>query len=92
MIVRISGEGQYRLDEQHQQKLNELDNRLVELVNRNDKAGFNQVFREMIALVREQGSPLPVEELVHSDVIIPPPETTLEDAQHLFQGEGLVPG
>ena len=46
----------------------------------------------MLDLVREHGSPLPVDELVESDLILPTPDTTLEEAQILFVGEGLLPG
>ena len=43
-------------------------------------------------LVREKGSPLPIDEIVESDLILPEPDLTLEEAQVLFVGEGLLPG
>ena len=33
-----------------------------------------------------------VNELVGSDVILPPPDVTLEEAKAEFSGEGLIPG
>jgi hypothetical protein len=33
-----------------------------------------------------------VDELVESDLMLPAPDTTLEEAQFLFVGEGLLPG
>jgi 23S rRNA A2030 N6-methylase RlmJ len=92
MIVRISGEGQYRLSDEAARRLNELDNELVRLVESADEAGFRARFRELIEWVRSQGQPVPPDELVASDVILPPPDVTLEEARSVFQGEGLVPG
>lgn len=92
MIVRISSEGQFRLDSAHLDRLNELDNQIVERVAKDDQEGFAQLLDQMLAFVRERGTPLAADELVESDVILPPPEITLEEARHLFRGEGLVRG
>ena len=43
----------------------------------------------MDARAREGGA-LP-EEIVGSDVIIPPSDLTLEEARELFSGDGLIP-
>ena len=39
----------------------------------------------------ESSGPMPLDELHGSDVIIPSENITFEEAQKLFQGEGLVP-
>ena len=72
--------------------LNELDNRLVQIVATGDAAEFDKTLGEMIALVRNKGQAVAIDELVESDVVLPASDTTLDDAQHLFVGEGLVPG
>ena len=46
----------------------------------------------MLDLVREKGAALPVEELVESDLVLPEPDITLEEAEELFVGEGLISG
>lgn len=92
MIVRIAGEGQYRLDEAHLARLNELDNRLTQVVARGDADAFRGLFAQFITFVRGNGERLPDDELVPSDVYLPPPDTTAEEAADLFKGEGLVPG
>ena len=92
MIIRISTEGQYNLPGSFVDQLNEIDNQLVEAVEASDQSGFDGLLTQMLALVREHGSQLPVDELVESDVILPAPDTTLEEAQVLFVGEGLLPG
>ncbi len=92
MIIRIATEGQYNLPGSFVDQLNEIDNQLVEAVEASDRSGFDDRLTQMLALVREHGSPLPVEELVESDLILPAPDTTLVEAQVLFVGEGLLPG
>jgi hypothetical protein len=92
MIVRITTEGQYNLPGGFVDQLNDIDNRLVEAVEAGDHAGFEALLKEMLTLVRENGSPLPLDELVESDLILPEPDLTLEEAQGLFTGEGLLPG
>ncbi len=92
MIIRIATEGQYNLPGSFVDQLNEIDNQLVEAVEAADRSGFDSLLKQMLGLVREQGSPLPVDELVESDLILPAPDTTLEEAQVLFVGEGLLPG
>lgn len=92
MIVRISTEGQFRLESSALDRLNELDNRIVDLVAKGDEAGFAEALEQMLGFVRQQGTPVGAEELVESDVILPPPDITLDEARHLFHGEGLVPG
>jgi hypothetical protein len=92
MIVRIQGEGQYRLPSAVLDELNELDNRLVQIVAKGDEGEFSSILGRMLSLVRARGEAVKNEELVESDVVLPDPDTTLEDARDLFVGEGLVPG
>jgi hypothetical protein len=91
MIVRIATEGQYRVASGLLDQLNELDNRLIQVVAGGDTDSFGDVLGQMIGLVRKNGQPVPAEELIASDVILPAPDTTLEEARGLFTGEGLIP-
>ena len=88
MIIRITTEGQYNLPGSFVDELNDIDNELVEAVESADRSGFDGLLKKMLDVVREKGSPLPVDELVESDLILPTPDTTLEEAQILFVGEG----
>ena len=92
MIVRIATEGQYRLDDEHAQRLNELDNAVVDAVEAGNEETFRQLFDEMLELVRSNGTEVGEDELDASDVIIPPSDLTLEEAAEEFSGEGLIPG
>lgn len=92
MIVRIATEGQYRLEDGAVPELNELDNEAVEACQSGDEARFRSVYERLLALVRERGSALADDELTESDVILPPPDVSLQEASGEFSGEGLIPG
>ena len=91
MIVRILTEGQYNLPGAYIDDLNAIDNELVEVVEAGDREAFDRTLKRMLDLVRENGTPVPMDELVESDLVLPEPDITLEEAGELFVGEGLVP-
>ena len=91
MIVRIATEDQYRLPDEDAERLNELDNQAVAAVEAGDEARFHAVFEDMLALVRRDGRKLDDDDLEESDVILPPPDITIEEASADFSGEGLIP-
>ncbi len=92
MIVRISSEGQFNLPGSFIDRLNDIDNALVEAVEAEDQDAFETLLKRMLDLVRENGTPVPLDELVESDLILPEPDLTLREAEELFVGEGLLPG
>jgi hypothetical protein len=91
VIVRIAGEGQYRLPDEDEGRLNELDNRAVAAVEQGDETGFRELFSQMLELVSGDGNELEPDELVESDVILPPRDISFEEAKGEFTGEGLIP-
>jgi hypothetical protein len=91
VIVRISGEGQYKLPDEDEGRLNELDNRAVSAVEQGDETGFQELWSQMLEIVASDGNAVDEEELVESDVILPPRDITFEEAKGEFNGEGLIP-
>ncbi len=91
MIVRVMSEGQYRLDESHHARLDELDDVVVERVGADDAAGYTVAFSELLSYVRENGEALGPDELEGSDFMLPPADLSLEEAANEFTGEGLIP-
>jgi hypothetical protein len=91
VIVRISGEGQYELPDGDADRLNELDNRAVSAADQGDETGFRELWTQMLELVVTEGSELSGDELVESDVILPPRDISFAEAQGEFTGEGLIP-
>ena len=92
MIVRIATEGQFELDDGEAARLNELDNAVVAAVEAGNEDDFRRLFEEMIERVRSQGRTVPDEELVESDVILPPPDLSFAEAGEEFNGDGIIPG
>ena len=91
MIVRIAGEGQFRIPDEDKDKLNELDNAAVAAVESGDEPSFLDLWGQMLALIAADGNALDDDELTESDIILPPRDITLAEARDEFTGEGLIP-
>jgi hypothetical protein len=91
VIVRIANEGQYELPDGDADRLNELDNEAVAAVEAGDEARFQELWQQMLDLVASDGNQLNDDELVGSDIILPPRDITFAEAQGEFTGEGLIP-
>lgn len=92
MIVRIMTEGQWELADDELDGLNELDNAIEATVEADDQVAFTRALAALHDHVRAVGEPLPDERLVPSDIVLPPPDATIDEVRHLFEEEGLVPG
>lgn len=92
MIIRIAGEGQYRLKSSHLDRLNRLDNSVVARVAESKEKEYLKAYGRLIDFVRSKGEELGPEELVTSDVVLPSSDLSLAEAKRLFVGEGIVPG
>ena len=91
MIVRIAEDNQYEFPDDQAEQLNDLDNQLVTAVDAGDENQFADLWGKMIELVRSAGTPVPEDELVGSDVILPPEDISFAEAAREFTGEGLIP-
>ena len=87
MIIRILTEGQFNLPGSHIDQLNEIDNQLVEAVESEDRGRFKLLLKQMLDLVRQKGTQVPVDELIESDLILPEPDITLKEAEELYPWE-----
>ena len=92
MIVRILGEGQWEVPEEHLTELNRLDAQVEKAIEDGDEATFAGVLAELLESVRTQGSHLPDETLHDSDLILPPADASIEEVRHMLDDEGLIPG
>ena len=91
MIVRIATEDQFEIAEEHHEALNELDNAVVSAVESGDEQLYRQTFGDLIDFIHAKGRKLADDELNESDVIVPPADTSLEEARRDFSGEGIIP-
>ncbi len=91
MIVRVFSDGQYRIPDDVQARLHELDLATVEAIDENDEAAFRSSYGALIELIHANGERLADDDLAASDLMLPPSDITLEEAREEFTGEGLLP-
>jgi hypothetical protein len=91
MIVRISGEGQFDLADSESGRLNDLEGAVVAAVEARDEAAFTQSLATLLDHVRSAGTAVAEDALEGSDLILPPSDTSLTEAEAEFTGEGLIP-
>jgi hypothetical protein len=91
MIVRVSTEGQYELKDGALDRLHELDEACQAAVEAGDGELFHGCYEQLLELIRDKGSELKDDDLRGSDLTLPPPDITLEEAQSEFSGHGLIP-
>ena len=92
MIVRILGEGQVEVPDSELDSLNELDDALQRAVDGGDEEGFSQSLTALLSRVRDVGRPLPDDEIVPSDLVLPSADASLAEVRELLGDEGLIPG
>lgn len=90
MIVRISGLGQYELDDSGAHKLEELDRQLTSALHAGQEQEFHQYLHSIISFIQQQGKELGLDTVVGSDLIVPPEDITVEEGQRFFTDEGLM--
>jgi PspAA-like protein len=91
VIVRLLGEGQFRVDDSLIGRLNELDADVEKAVAAGDERALWSGLQALADAVREHGVKLEDDDLSPSDAVIPPEDLSLEEAQELLQNEGFIP-
>ncbi len=89
MIIRIMGEGQYRAPETLCEELNPIDNRIVDLVTEGKAEEFRTELAKLISEIREKGEAVEAEEILKSDIFVPPEDLSIEEAKAVFNGTGI---
>ena len=89
MIVRIMGEGQYRVSEALCCELNQIDNRIVTLVTEGKADEFRKELAKLVSEIKSRGEVVSPEEILESNIIVPPEDLSFEEAKDIFKGEGI---
>ncbi|WP_026926763.1 PspA-associated protein PspAA [Granulicoccus phenolivorans] len=96
MIVRIVGEGQFRIEESHLDELNPFDDRVEAAVAADDQRGLTEALVGLIDKVKEVGTPVGDAELVDSDLFVPDETATVAEVWAWLAesgaDDGLLPG
>lgn len=91
MIVRIMGEGQLRIADEHFAELNRLDDELGEAIDSGDDERFRAALVTLLDEVRNVGEPVADDELVDSDLVLPYEDAHVDEVRVLLTDEGLIP-
>jgi hypothetical protein len=93
VIVRILNEGQWELSDDAVRGLSTLDDEVEAAVSTGNQDELAEALHSLLEQVRSTGTPVPDDELLDSDLILPAADATLEEVQDLLSGseEGLVP-
>jgi hypothetical protein len=91
VIVRILGEGQFRVDADTAAKLTALDKDLDAAVRDDHEAAFGAALHASVALVKTAGAPVADDELVTADYILPFSDATVDEVRKLL-ADGTIPG
>lgn len=91
MIVRVATEGQYEIGDQQVEAVRELDQKAHAECQAGDEQLFRSTFERLLALIHSHGRLLSDEELLPSELILPPSDVSFDEARAEFSGEGLIP-
>jgi hypothetical protein len=92
VILRILGEGQLEVSDEAVTELNELDDQLINAVEKGDQGLFHTALANLIGKVRAVGKPVADDHLGPSELILPGADATLDEVRKLLQDDGLIPG
>ncbi|HEU5441208.1 MAG TPA: hypothetical protein VFU88_18125 [Ktedonobacterales bacterium] len=81
MIVRIMADNQYRLDDSKLAQIDQLDDAMDAAMAAGDQAAFASALDRLVDYVKANGQPLPIDEVVASDLIVPAPDMSLDEAK-----------
>jgi hypothetical protein len=91
VIVRIMGEGQLDVADADLNALNALDSELEAAIEAKDEAAFRHALGALLDSVRQVGKPLAADSLEPSQLILPPPDSEMEEVRQMLGNEGLIP-
>ena|SRR5689334_4905566 len=91
MIVRVLGEGQWRVDDALRDRLNALDDQVAKAVDAGDEDALRRSLAALADAVRSAGEELAADDLSASDAIVPPEDLSLDEARDLMSSDGFIP-
>ena len=90
-VIRLMGEGQFRASPDLLTRLNALDEKAQAAADAGDEPELDRILDEMWQAVQSGGARVADDEIVASDVLIPPSDLTIDETKRLFSEQGLIP-
>lgn len=91
MILRVFGVGQFEVPDEAMTELNELDDALTGPVEQHDDEALHAGLEKVVEAVKRLGTPVPDDFLGPSDLLLPGPDSTVDEIRELLSEEGLIP-
>ena len=85
LVVRIQGEGQYRLARSDAGKLEAGDRSLTSAIESGDEERFRAAVDDLLGTVRSLGTRLDANDLRPSDIVLPAPDMSLVEAKRILE-------
>ncbi|MBK8463439.1 MAG: hypothetical protein IPL36_10485 [Nigerium sp.] len=92
MIVRILGEGQYRLSDAELDILDALDDAVEAAARAGDAGELRRALQRLLDEVRTQGEEVDADLLIDSDLILPDADATVDEVRAWMGGDTSFPG
>jgi hypothetical protein len=103
IIVRVSGQGQFKVNKETMNKINEIDNEIVDMIENSNSGSsssknktqqekeFRGKMDQLVKLITVEGKRLDDKEIKQSNIIVPDPDISIEQAKKIFKDEGIIP-
>lgn len=91
MIVRIFSDGQYELPDSALPQLHDLDSKTEAAIQDADAQRFKDLYPQLLTHIRQAGRRLADDDLVASDLMLPPADASLDEVAKEFHGHHLLP-
>jgi len=92
VIIRVFTEGQFRVDDDTTEVLNQLDTVLETAIRNEDEILFQDVLNRIHDVVTNFGMPIDEDEIVQSEVFLPDLDATITEVREMLKEDGLIPG
>jgi phage shock protein A len=86
IVVRVQGEGQFRLAGSFKGELDGYDQKVTAAIEAGQPAALKQSVHDVIAFVKSHGVPVADAENAASQVVLPSEDLTLEEAKKIMAG------
>jgi len=98
-IVRISGGGQYEIDNNLLTQINNIDDKVVNILKNHSNGQSNhevvkkelkEKLEEITSFIKSNGRPIMDTDIVKSNLYVPNSDISVEEAQNVFKDEGII--
>jgi phage shock protein A len=86
IVVRVQGEGQFRLASSYKGELDGYDQKVVDAIHAGQPAALKQSVHDVITFVKSHGVPVADTENAASQVVLPSEDLTLDEAKKIMAG------